>query len=191
MTWNLSKTARAAAAALLAVFLWSGPGIAGGEYSGNGVAILTVTGNLQNPSRGAYDDATDKFFGFNDIGFESGAQFDFQGLQKLGMIAVTTDFPKGGDIHTFEGPRLEDVLAAAGVQGRMLTIRALDGYAIDAPVEQLIAQGAVVALKRDGRPFGIGDFGPTQIVFPRAERPDLADMNDDNWVWSIYHISVE
>lgn len=167
------------------------PAQAGSACSGNGMVLLTVTGDMKNPNRGAYDNKTDKIFGFNEIGFAAGAQFDFQCLEKLGMIAVTADFPKGGDIHVFEGPRLQDVLDAAGVEGEMLTIRALDGYTVRAPRYELIAKGAIVALKRDGKYFGIGGFGPTQIVFPRSERADLADMNDDNWVWSIYHISVE
>ena len=49
----------------------------------------------------------------------------------------------------------------------------------------------MVATSRDGQPMGIGDFGPTQIVFPRADRDDLKDMPDDWWVWSIFHIRVE
>ena len=56
---------------------------------------------------------------------------------------------------------------------------------------EMMDKGAVVALKRDGKPLGIGGFGPTQIVFPRAERADLAEMPDDWWIWSIYHISVQ
>ena len=52
----------------------------------------------------------------------------------------------------------------------------------------MVDKGAVVALARDGKALGIGGFGPTQIVFPRAERADLADMPDDWWIWQIYHI---
>ena len=59
-------------------------------------------------------------------------------------------------------------------------------------VDDLVAKGAVLALERDGKALGIGGLGPTQIVFPRAERPDLADMSDDLWnSWQIYHIKVE
>lgn len=188
---KLRTALTAAAMAATAAFGTLGPAAAGGEYSGSGVAILTVTGNLSNPSRGAFDMDVDKFFGFSEVAFDAGTQFDYQGLQKLGMIAVTTDFPKGGDIHVFEGPLLKDVLAAAGVEGKLLTVRALDGYLIEAPISEMVAKGAVVAVKRDGTPFAIGDFGPAQIVFPRKERPELSEMSDDNWVWSIYNIHVE
>ena len=62
---------------------------------------------------------------------------------------------------------------------------------VEAPAAEMIAQGAVLALKRDGDYFAIGDYGPAQIVFPRTARADLAEMSDDHWIWSVYHIHVE
>lgn len=94
-------------------------------------------------------------------------------------------------MSTFEGPLLQDVLASVAAEGEIAAIRALDGNAVEIPLNAAFAAGAVLALKRDGIPFAIGDFGPTHLVFPRVERADLADMTDDWWVWSIYHINVE
>ncbi len=107
------------------------------------------------------------------------------------MVTINADFPMGGDVHSFEGPLLADVLKAAGAEGDTVTIRALDGYAVDLDFAEAVANGAVVALKRDGAPFALGDYGPTHLVFPRADRADLAEMNDDTWIYSIYHIHVE
>ena len=89
------------------------------------------------------------------------------------------------------GPLLSDVLAAAGADGQTVTVQAMDGYAVEVPLADMVAKGAVLALERDGKPLGIGNFGPTQIVFPRADRPELADMPDDWWIWQIYHIDVQ
>lgn len=161
----------------------------GGAF--RGTVILSVTGNVALVTRGASSDGVDKFFSFNDITFDKAAQFDFACLQALPQISVKADFPKGGPVYTFEGPTLHSVLEAAGAIGETVTIRALDGYAVDIPLEDAVTKGAIIALKRDGIPFAIGDFGPTHVVFPRAERGDLADMPDDWWVWSIYHIHVE
>ncbi|HEU0221997.1 MAG TPA: hypothetical protein VFR34_07285 [Paracoccaceae bacterium] len=156
-----------------------------------GPVILTVTGEVTKPNRGAYDPETDKFFGHNELDFKAATGFDFEMLEKLERVRVKADFPRGEQVHEFEGPTLASVLEAAGATGDKITLMALDGYMIEMPVSELIRQGAVLALKRDGQPLGIGDFGPTQIVFPRAERPDLKDMTDDAWIWSIYHIKVE
>jgi len=154
-------------------------------------AVLTVTGAVSQPNRGAYDADTDKFFGYSEVTFDAARSFGHADLAALTNVTITADFPKGAAVHSFTGPTLADVLAAAGATGTTITIQALDGYAVEAPFSEMIAQGAVVATSRDGAPFGLGGFGPTQIVFPRAMRADLKDMSDDRWVWSIFHIRVE
>ncbi len=159
--------------------------------AGEGPVLLTVTGQVGSPNRGGFDEEADKFLGFFDVEFDRAYTFTFDDLKALNAVTVKADFPKGGPIHSFTGPLLADVLAAAGAVGGAVTVQALDGYAVETSYEQMIAQGAVVAYMRDGKMFGIGDFGPTQIVFARAERADLADMSDDNWIWSIFHIRVE
>jgi hypothetical protein len=156
-----------------------------------GPVLLTVTGEISAPNRGAVDPEEDKLFIFNEVSFEKAKEFDLGELEKLPQAVVHADFPKGGAEIEFSGPLLADVLAAAGAEGEILTVRAMDGYAVEAPLEEMVAKGAVVALERDGKALGIGGLGPTQIVFPRAERSDLADMPDDWWIWQIYHISVE
>ncbi len=157
----------------------------------DGPVILTISGNVANPNRGPVDPAVDQFFVYSEAEFSEATQFDYASLQKLQWLKTNADFPKNGDVQQFEGPLLADVLKVAGAKGEMVTMTALDGYAIEVKMQDLIDQGAVLALKRNGRPFAVGDYGPTQIVFPRAERADLKDMPDDNWIWSIYHIQVE
>ena len=156
-----------------------------------GPIILTISGNIANPSRGAVNPEMDKFFAYNQVDFTQAAQFDFAALLGIGMATLRADFPMGGDVHEYQGPLLADVLSAAGADGSTLTVKALDGYQVDLDLEDAIANGAMIALKRDGIPFSLGDYGPTQIVFPRAERADLAGMNDDTWIYSIYYIHIE
>jgi hypothetical protein len=156
-----------------------------------GPVLLTVTGAVERANRGAVDPAQDKLFVFNDVSFDKAMEFDADALAALPQTTVRADFPAGGDLVEFTGPKLQDVLAAAGALGDKVLIQAMDGYAVEAPTADLLEKGAVVAIARDGRPLGIGDFGPTQIVFPRAERPELKGMPDDLWIWQIYHIQVE
>ncbi len=156
-----------------------------------GPVLLTVSGDIDDPNRGPVDPDVDKLFLFNDVSFDEAREFDISMLEKLPQTTVHADFPKGGERTEFSGPLLKDVLAAAGADGDMLIVQAMDGYAVEVPVQDMVDKGAVVAIARDGKPLGIGNLGPTQIVFPRAERADLADMPDDWWVWQIYHIKVE
>lgn len=177
-------------AAVMTAGLVLGPSVNAEDKIG-GTVLLTVTGEIMNPNRGGYNPDTDKFFGYNDVEFAKAAQFDFNALQDLATVKVNADFPKGQQVYEYEGPLLVDVLAAAGATGETVTMQALDGYAIEVPLKDLEAAGAVLALKRDGEALSIGGFGPTQIVFPRADRADLSKMPDDNWIWSIFHISVK
>lgn len=185
---SLSLSRRSALAFALSLACLAPPVLA---QERQGPILLTVTGDVSKPNRAGYNPDTDKFFGFNDVAFSKATEFDLSALEALKTTAIKADFPKGGEIYTYEGPLLADVLAAAGASGGSVTVQALDGYAVEAPLEELVAQGAVVALKRNGEAFAIGGFGPTQIVFPRAERSDLKDMPDDRWVWSIFHINVK
>jgi hypothetical protein len=121
----------------------------------DGTVLLTVTGEVMNPNRGGFNPDTDKFFGHNEVEFAKAAQFDFDALEGLASVKVNADFPKGEQVYEFEGPLLVDVLKAAGASGETVTMQALDGYAIEVPLEELEAAGAVLALKRDGEAFGI------------------------------------
>lgn len=154
--------------------------------------LITVTGAVDHPNRGAYSADVDKFFGFHEITFDTAHAFDMAALTALPQQTITTDFAMGGPMQTFEGPALADVLATAGVAGgATVWMQALDGYAVEAPVSELIAKGAVLALRRNGQAMRLGDFGPAQLVFPRGTMAGLDDMNDDLWIWSIFHIKAQ
>jgi len=157
----------------------------------DGPVMVTVSGAVANTNRGPVDPDYDKLFAFNSTEFESAMEFDLGALNALPQVTVRTDFPRGGEIVEFSGPLLADVMAAAGAEGETVTISAMDGYAIDVPMSELVDKGAVLALSRDGKPFGIGNFGPAQVVFPRSDNPDLSEMPDDWWIWQIYYISVQ
>lgn len=173
-----------------AVILTSRPSAVTAEEA-DGPVILTVSGRVAKPNRGPFDPGTDKFFGHFELEFEAARSFTLRDLARLEPVRLRADFPKGGPVHEFEGPSLAAVLEEAGAEGETLRITALDGYTIEVAVRDLVRQGAVLAVRRDGRTLGIGDFGPVQVVFARAEREDLKDLPDDNWVWSVYHIGVE
>lgn len=175
---------------ILAVVAALSLGAAAPAHAG-GPVLVTVTGAVENTNRGPLDPERDKLFTFNEVAFDKAMAFDVDALARLPQTTVRADFPKGGDEVAFTGPLLADVLEAAGAVGDTVTVQAMDGYAVEAPRTELADMGAVLALSRDGSPLGIGDFGPAQIVFPRAERADLADMPDDRWIWQVFHINVE
>jgi hypothetical protein len=54
-------------------------------------------------------------------------EFDSAALERLGMGEVTVQVEEGAPKHVVSGPRLVDVLAAAGATGKPLFAMALDG----------------------------------------------------------------
>jgi len=138
-----------------------------------------------------YGWAAKGFIRVGHVGSNAYSIFDVADLQALGTNKIRADFPKGRREHIYEGPLLKDVLEAANVRGKTVIFRTLDGYRARIPLSDLISRGAVLAYGRDGRLFGLNDFGPVQLVFPRAERESLSEMSDEHWHWSVFHIVVE
>lgn len=153
--------------------------------------LVTVVGNVAKTNRGAYDETRDVYFKHLNLPFTKAAAFDYGMLTALKQHMVKTDFPMGGKVRSFSGPLLADVLAAAGATGTTATITAFDGYAAELPIADIAKFGVILALAEDGKPFGVGDYGPTWVIFPRADNPALKGRNDDGWVWAIAAIAVK
>jgi hypothetical protein len=156
-----------------------------------GPVLVTVTGAIENTNRGPMDPERDKLFEFLGIEFQAAHEWDHAALRALPQMAVEADFPMGGDRVTFIGPAFADLLEAVGAQGETVWAQALDGYAVEVPVTELTAREAILALEIDGEALGIGGKGPAMVAFPRAARADLAEMNDDWWIWQVFHVRVE
>ncbi|MEM7213954.1 MAG: hypothetical protein AAF423_00320 [Pseudomonadota bacterium] len=155
-----------------------------------GQTILTVTGEISKPNRKPADDFADAFFTSHDVSFERAASFDLASLEALGMKTLVASYPDWPKTLTFQGPLLSDVLKAVGAEGTKLIVRALDGYAPEIPVADVEKYPVILALKTDGKYLGIGDRGPSWIIYPRNDYTELAEEDDAKFVWSVYHIEV-
>ncbi len=157
-----------------------------------GPVVLTVHGKIANANRGALNDFEDAFFKFGSVSFDKAAQFDLPMLEKLGMKTLTVKYDTWPKAYKFEGPLLADVLKAAGANGKTVKVYALDGYGAEIPVAELQQYGVLLALKADGRYLGLGDRGPTWVVYPRNDKhPALKSHDDAKWVWSALRVEVE
>ncbi|MEE3100644.1 MAG: molybdopterin-dependent oxidoreductase, partial [Pseudomonadota bacterium] len=90
---------------------------------------------------------------------------------------------------TFGGVAFDAFARSLGIGGGAVILRALNAYEISLDVEQVIADGGVLALRMDGRPIPVRDKGPVWLVFPSVERPDLAASDKTHmWIWQIDEI---
>lgn len=156
-----------------------------------GMVVLTVSGNIAHPNRGPSTEDGRDFMSKLQITFDSAFEFDLAGLAALeqGEIdrEIYTDVLEG----TFTGPRLAAVLEAAGASGSTVWAMALDGYSSEIPAEYIISEDPILATHRDGKPLGIGAFGPTIVVFPVSDDPEVNEMTRRMLPWATFYLEVE
>ena len=187
----MTSTFRLCRAAIALVFLLAFPAVAAELPAPAGPALVTVTGKIAQNNREPFEPFRDKLFGVNDLEFDRAAAFDLAMLEGLGMQTVTVRYPNWPSGHTFEGPLLKDVMAAAGAAGDKVLPMALDGYAAEIPMSDLEKWPVILALKMDGQYMGVGGAGPAFVIYPRDDYPALQAQDDAKWVWGVFHITVE
>jgi hypothetical protein len=111
-------------------------------------------------------------------------------LEGLGIHEVELSYKDWPTAYRFAGPRLADVLAAAGAAGRAITATALDGFAAEISAEDLAAHDWIVALEADGRPLGIGQAGPLWIVYA-VPGGIASEADEQRWPWAVFFIEVQ
>jgi hypothetical protein len=159
-----------------------------------GSVILTVAGKVANWNRGATVAGRDNLFNQHNIKFEKAMAFDAAMLaslpaQELRLTAEGGDATFAGG--TFSGPALADVLKASGADNAKVKLVSIDGSAVDLSSDDLKAHNWMLAIAVDGKPVGIGDFGPLWLLHKPAS--GAAPSKDDlqHWVWSVFYIEVQ
>jgi hypothetical protein len=161
------------------------------SHGAAGPVVLTVTGKIEKANRPAFDELQDVFFNYHQRKFTKAYEFDREMLEALGMtkgLLVYTAWPKPVSV---EGPLLRDVLSQTGLQGSLVRITALDGFAVELSPDDLQKQDWIVALKADGRYLNIGQRGPIWVVYARRDGKPATAEDEHRWPWAAFLIEVE
>lgn len=179
-------------AAVAALWLYIAPAQAADMKPPAGAVVLTIGGEIANTNRPPFDEKRDSFLKFHERKFARAMQFDRAMLDGLGTHEISITFPGwGGGPVKFKGPRLSDVLKAAGWQGKQITTLALDGFGTKIAKADIDAHDWVLATATNGSPLGIGQRGPLWLVFdPPGDRPATKD-EEGKWPWAIFFIHAE
>jgi hypothetical protein len=139
-----------------------------------GKVVLTMSGKIANTNK----DGT--------------AQFDIAMLEKLGMESFATTTPWYDGKVTFEGVRMSKLMDAVGASGTTITVKALNDYATDIPMEDFKKYPAIMAIKRNGNYMPVRDKGPLFIVYPYDSDPDLKHQRFySRSAWQVATITVK
>ena len=165
---------RRVAAALACTAAFALPARAGRLAAPEGRVVLTIAGA-----------------GVSRRNSPAGAEFDMEMLASLPQLSFTTRTPWYLQPRTFTGPRLRDVLAAAGAAGTTLRARALNDYAIDIPFEDARRFDVIVARLLDNEPMLVRDKGPLFIIYPFDTLPELRSaVYQSRSAWQLRWIEV-
>jgi hypothetical protein len=159
-------------------------------------ALLTITGNIGKPNRGALDPVLDQMMAKQKIKFDKARVFDFAALAAMPAVTIKPTIEYDNKVHTLSGPLLADVLKAAGVTGDAgkLAMQAVDGYAPTISIADARKYRFIVATHMDGQTMALGGLGPLWGVYDADRFPDMAAKPVSERFalcpWALYHIDV-
>ena len=140
-------------------------------------AVLTVSGNIE---------------GLNADPEDNSVRLDLPALQTLPQVRISTKTPWHDNVHVFEGPLLEDVLAFAGARGEQLQLTALNDYRITVDFGTLKDYRPILAWQKDGQPMRVRDKGPLWLILPLDDHEVLQHSSYyDLMIWQLNRIDVE
>jgi hypothetical protein len=138
-----------------------------------GVPILVVSGKIANTNDGSV------------------ARFDFNMLEHVGTVTLTTKTPWHDGVVEFEGVPMSALMQVVGAEGTEVVATALNDYRAALPISDFARYAVVLALKRDGKPMPIRDKGPLFIVYPFDSDPDLrTEQYYSRSVWQVKELIV-
>jgi hypothetical protein len=173
------------------------PALAAGKKTGShGPVLLTVTGDIDAPNRGALDPALDQMMAKQKLAFDKAHTFDFAALTALPSVEIRPTLEYDGRRHMLRGPLLADVLRASGAPASIenCALRAIDGYAVLVSPQDIARLRFIVATHLDGKPIPLGGLGPLWAVYDADSIPELAARplaeRFGQCPWGLYHIAV-
>ena len=175
-------------AAVFATAITGAP--AAGLKAAEGNVILTIGGNIANANRGPFDPGRDGFLKHHERKFDKAAEFDLSMLESLGMHTAKVSHKNLPGEIAFSGPRLADVLKAAGWNGTEITTLALDGYGTKIDKTTLGKFDWILATRANGKPLGIGAKGPLWLVFDPPGNAPATDAEEGMWPWALFYIQA-
>lgn len=121
------------------------------------------------PAIAAYDfpqPKSDVILTIVPLGSDTPIKLDRVGLGGLPRDSFTTSTIWTAGVSEFEGVRISALLDALGVRSGTIKFMAVNDYAIDIPVADLLENDPIIAEKVDGEYMSLREKGPLWLVYP-------------------------
>ena len=139
-----------------------------------GKVVLTVTGNITKHN------------------VNQQAVFDLKMIEALPQHSFTTRTPWYSTHVKFTGPKLADVLAAVGAQGKDIQAVAINNYQITIPMSDAQRYPVVMAWKINDQPIPVRAKGPLFIAFPYDDDAALRTAQYyERSIWQLKQLNIQ
>ncbi|TVM06811.1 MAG: molybdopterin-dependent oxidoreductase [Halomonas sp.] len=155
------------------VLLMSVANVAHALSAPEGRVILKISGNIAR----------------TNVGEE--AHFDFSMLADLSQHQYRTGTPWTRQPHEYSGPLMRDLLSYLQAASEQVRVSALNGYEAYIPTRDFTEHDVMLALKRDGQPITIREYGPLWVLYPFDHNAELlSETFRSRAVWQVMKIDV-
>ena len=163
--------------------------------------VLTISGTSVQANRGKPHAVADRMLITHGYQFDSAWSCGMDALNSLEQRQLSTQLEYDEVEHRLQGPLLEHVLQASGVdvgqamaQGMHLTLQGIDGYRAQMPLAQAVRWRMLLATQLDGVPLAMGGVGPLWAIFAPQQIPELRQLPIKQRfpvaVWGLYYIQI-
>ncbi|QXZ10206.1 molybdopterin-dependent oxidoreductase [Comamonas sp. Y33R10-2] len=163
--------------------------------------VLTISGTGVQANRGKPQAVADHMLNMHGHRFDAAWSCGLDALNSLKQHSLTTQLEYDETEHRLQGPLLEHVLQAAGIdiahaiaQGHQLTLQGIDGYRTQIPLAQAVRWRMLLATELDGLPLSMGGVGPLWVMFAPQHIPELSQLPIKQRfaaaVWGLYYIQL-
>lgn len=119
------------------------------------------------------------------------AAFDAAMLQALPQTDYVTSTPWSNGRVAYRGPRMTDVLAAAGATGEGVRLTAINDYSLEATMALIAEHQPILAMSADGVALTRRTKGPLFVMFDLDALPAATATNLFAYcVWQLVRIDV-
>lgn len=140
-----------------------------------GPVILKVSGNIKSA-----DEVDGKVL------------FDLVKLQALPQHEVVTGNPWVDKPHRYRGPKLADLLASVGANGKTVILTALNSFQISIEWDKVAKYDPILAWQDDGVVMRVRDKGPIWFMLPLDQYPELKRSEyTDMMIWQLDSIDIQ
>ncbi|MCE9954489.1 molybdopterin-binding oxidoreductase [Aeromonas veronii] len=118
--------------------------------------------------------------------------FDLAKLQALPQHEIVTGNPWVDKPHKYRGPKLADVLAAVGADGKTITLTALNSFQIRIEWDKVAKYDPILAWEDNGAVMRVRDKGPLWFMLPLDQYPELKRSEyTDMMIWQLDLIDIQ